>query len=74
MASSYLTLASHAVLQLLIFPFTLDCELGFSILTNMQSKNESRLGAPGHDFRHGISKVISCFDQLMKDKQKHNAH
>ena len=51
MASSYPTLASHAVPQLLIFPSTWECEKGFSILMNIKSKNRSWQSAPGHDFR-----------------------
>ena len=39
MASSYSTLASHAVLPLLIFPFTWKCEQEFSITINSKSKN-----------------------------------
>ena len=70
MASSYPTLASHAVPQLLIFPSTWECEQEFSILMNIKSKNRNRLSAPGHDFRCAISKVMPRIDQLVKDKQK----
>ena len=74
MASSYPTLASHAVPQLLIFPCTWECEQGFSILMNIKSKNRNRLSAPGHDFRCTISKVMPRIDQLVKDKQKQKSH
>ena len=74
MASSYPTLASHAVPQLLIFPSIWECEQGFSILMNIKSKNRNRLSAPGHDFRCAISKVMPRIDQLVKDKQKQKSH
>jgi len=48
MASSYLTLASHAVPQLLICPVTWESEHGFSAVMNIKS-NRNRLGAPGHE-------------------------
>ena len=38
MASSYSTLASHAIPQLLIFPSTWYCEQGFSALMTIKSK------------------------------------
>ena len=57
MASSYLTLAFHAVPQLLIFPSSWECEQGFSILMNIKSKNQNQLSAPGHDFRCAVIKL-----------------
>nr|XP_039272726.1 zinc finger BED domain-containing protein 5-like [Styela clava] len=74
MASSYPTLASHAIPQLLIFPSTWECEQGFSILMNIKSKNRNRLSAPGHDFRCAISNVMPRIDQLAQDKQKQKSH
>jgi len=50
MASSYSTLASHAVPQLLIFPSTWECEQGISALMTIKSKKRKRLVAPMHDF------------------------
>ena len=74
MASSYPTLASHAVPQLLIFPCTWECEQEFSILMNIKSKNRNRLSVHGHDFRCAVSKVTPRIDQLVKDKQKQKPH
>ena len=67
MASSYATPASNTVPQLLIFPSTWECEQEFSVLMNINSKNQNRLSALGHDFRCTISKVMPRIDQLVKD-------
>ena len=48
-ASSYSTLASHAVPQLLISPSAWECEQWFSVMILIKSKNRNRLGAPEHD-------------------------
>ncbi|XP_068212634.1 zinc finger BED domain-containing protein 5-like [Palaemon carinicauda] len=54
MASSYPTLARHAVPQLLIFPSTWECEQGFSAFMAIKSKSWNPLAAPGHDFRCAV--------------------
>ena len=57
-AASYPTLAFRAVSQLLIFPSTLKCELGFSTFLNIKSKKLNRLVASHHDFRRAVSESI----------------
>ena len=57
MASSYPTLASHAVPQLLIFPSIWECEQGFSILMNIKSKNRNQLSAPGQTLDALLAKL-----------------
>ena len=74
MASSYPTLASHAVLQLLIFPSTWQCEQGFSAFMTIKSKSRNRLTAPGHDFRCALSKVIPRIDYLVEKKRTQPSH
>ena len=74
MASWYLTLAHHAVPQLLIFPSTWECEQGFSVMMNIKSKSRNRLAAPRHDFRCAVSKVMPCINQLVEKKQLHSSH
>ena len=74
MASSYLTLARHAVPQLLIFPSTWECEQGFSAFMTIKSKSRNRLAAPGHDFRCAVSKVMPRIDQLVEKKQMQPSH
>ncbi|KAG0713575.1 SCAN domain-containing protein 3 [Chionoecetes opilio] len=66
MASSYPTLARHAVPQLLICPSTWECEQGFSAMLTIKSKIRNRLAAPGHDFRCAVSKVMPRIDQLVE--------
>ena len=58
MESSYPNLATHAVLQLLIFLSTWECEQGFLALMSIKLKSRNCLAAPGHDFRCTVSKVI----------------
>ncbi|XP_076799803.1 protein FAM200A-like, partial [Clavelina lepadiformis] len=74
MVSSYPTLASHAVPQLLIFPSTWECEQGFFAMVTIKSKKRNRLVAPGRDFRCAVSKVIPRIDQLVEKKQLHPSH
>lgn len=74
MASTYPTLARHAVPQLLIFPSTWECEQGFSAFTTIKSKSRNRLAAPGHDFRCAMSKVLPRIDQLVEKKQMQPSH
>ncbi|KAF2353131.1 HAT C-terminal dimerization domain [Trinorchestia longiramus] len=50
MASSYPTLARHAVPLLLIFPSTWECKQGFSAFMTIKSKSRNRLDAPEHNF------------------------
>ena len=69
MASSYPSLAYHAVLPLLIFPSTWKCEQEFLITINSKSKNQNRLSAPGHDFLGAVGKFRPCIDQLVEGKQ-----
>ncbi|XP_068215810.1 zinc finger BED domain-containing protein 5-like [Palaemon carinicauda] len=74
MASSYSTLARHAVPQLLIFPSTWECKQGFSYFMAIKSKSRNRLAAPGHDFRCAVSKVLPHIDQLVEKKQIQPSH
>ena len=74
MESSYPNLATHAVPQLLIFPSTRECRLGFSSLMSIKSKSWNRLAAPGNDFKCAVSKVIPRIDQSVGKKQLHPSH
>ncbi|KAG0718931.1 SCAN domain-containing protein 3 [Chionoecetes opilio] len=74
MASSYPTLARHAVPQLLIFSSTWECEQGFSAILTIKSKSRNRLAAPGQDFRCAVSKVMPRIDQLVEKKQMQPSH
>ena len=51
MGSTYPTLATNAIPQLLFFPFTLKCEQGFLALMAIKCKSRNRLTEPEHDFR-----------------------
>ena len=68
-ASSYSTLASHAIPQLLIFPSTWECEQGFSALMTIKSTKQNRLVAPMHDFRCTVSKCMPRIDKLVENEQ-----
>jgi len=74
MASSYSTLASHAIPQLLIFPSTWECEQGFSALMTIKLKKRNRLVAPMHDFRCAVSKCMPRIEQLVENKQMQPSH
>ena len=74
MASSYSTLASHAIPQLLIFPSTWECEQGFSALMTIKSTKRNRLVAPMHDFRCAVSKCMPRIDKLVENKQMQPSH
>ncbi|XP_068239967.1 zinc finger BED domain-containing protein 5-like [Palaemon carinicauda] len=74
MASSYPTLARHAVPQLLIFPSTWECEQRFLAFMAIKSKSRNCLAAPGHDFRRAVSKVMPRIDQLVEKKQIQPLH
>ncbi|KAF2345500.1 HAT C-terminal dimerization domain [Trinorchestia longiramus] len=74
MASSYPTLARHAVPQLLIFPSTWECEQGFSAFMTIKSKSQNRLDDCEQDFRCAVSKVMLHIDQLVEKKQIQPSH
>ena len=74
-AASYPTLASRAVSQLLTFPLTWKCELGFSTFLNIKSKKRNRLVAPQHDFRCAVSESIKPrIDRLVDNKRSQKSH
>ena len=74
MASSYPTLAHHAVPQPLIFPSTWGCEQWFSAFIAIKLESRNRLAAPGHDSRCAVSEVMPRIDQLVEKKQIQPSH
>ena len=58
MDSTYLTLAQNAFRQLLVFPFTWECEQAFSALMAIKSKSQNCLTEPGQDFRCAVSRDV----------------
>ena len=74
-AASYPTLASRAVLQLLVFPLTWECKQRFSTFRNIKSNKRNRLVAPKHDFRWAVSESIKPrIDRLVDNKQSQKSH
>ena len=74
-AASYSTLASRSVSQLLIFPWTWECEQEFSTFLNIKSKKRNRLVASKHDFRCAVSESTKPpIDCLVDNKQKQKSH
>jgi len=68
MASSYTTLASHAVPQLLAFPSTWKSEQGFTVMMNIILKKRNRLVRPDMTFdtlltnlRLNLVVVVYCY-------------
>ena len=72
--STYPTLAKNAISQLLVFPYTWECEQGFSALMAIKCKSWNRLTEPGHDFRRALSNVEPRIDHPVQKKQMHPSH
>ena len=73
MSSTYPTLAQKAILELLVFPSTWDCEQGFSAMS-IKSKRRNRLTSTFHDFRCAVSTVAPHINQLVQEKQMQPLH
>ena len=73
MSSTYPTLAQKAILQLLVFPSTRDCEQGFSAMS-IKSKSRNRLTSTSHDFQCAVSTVAPRINQFVQEKQMRPPH
>ena len=74
MSSTYPTLAQKAILQLLVFSSTWECEQGFSAMISIKSKRRNRLTSTSHDFRCAVSTMTPRINQLVQEKQMQPSH
>ena len=72
--TEYPLLSELAIAILLPFATTYLCEMAFSVMTNIKTKQRSRLSNIEVAMRPSLTKIIPRFSVLCKNKQAHPSH